>query len=303
MSHKFMVATLSYLPDTLSNLEKRIEFHKEQLRWLESLDIDFEYYRLESDWGDTAKTDLELVPKLSYHPIVTGPHPCGCNRSLILDVFYETDYDWLICLDDDRSLYPHYSPRDFFLDLDTDPFTNLAKSGYLIVCLDPIYMPFKKDNYLWKYHETHWRLHTEVPHGCLQVCFIPNLKKYGYTPIYFDRETRAQAGEAPEDLKFELDWLLARHPIIKCPNLIMKEIGQAGGNGSTIYRDLRDRREIESTQKEWYLNYMKEMLPRNPELWKPGALNKRRNPTFTTLVPRSKPYVFKDTELPKGMKK
>lgn len=297
--HRFLVATLSYLPDTLRNLDKRISFYKTQLRWLESLGIDFEYIRVESDWGQVAKSDPELVPNLKYSSIVTGPNPCGCNRSLILDRFYETDYDWLVCLDDDRILYPHYSPRDFLLDLDTAPFQSLAKRGYLIVCLDPIYMPFKKDNYLWKYHETHWRLETENPHGCLQVCFIPNLKKYGYTPIYFDRTTRAQMDEAPEDYKFEIDWLVAKHPIIKCTNLIMKETGQSAGDGSTIYRDLEHRKQVEATQGAWYSRYIRQVLPRRPELWGKKELVRRRNPKFIELIPRSIPYVFSDSEIPK----
>lgn len=295
----FMVGSFSYMPDSLTNLEKRIRAHKEQLRWLESLGIDFEFYRVESAWGEVANSDSELKPNLRYKPIIEGAHPCGCNRSILLDHFYETDYDWLVCLDDDRMLYPHYNPRNFFLDLGTEPFIQLAKEGSLIVCLDPIYMPFKKMNYEWEHHETHWRITHEVIHGCLQVSFIPNLKKYGYKPIFFDRVTRAQENEPPEDLKFEVDWLFENHPILKCTQLIMKEIGQTSGNGSTIYKDLEARRVVEATQGQWLTSYLKEKAPRNPELWDKKKMNSRKNPKFTRLVPRSERYIFKDTELPR----
>lgn len=294
-----LVATLSYLPDDLSNLEKRMSYHAQQLRWLESLGLDFEYLRVESAWGEAARSNPELVPKLNYKALVRGPQPCGLNRTNILEYFYETDYDWLMCLDDDRMLYPHYSPRNFIRDLNTPDFKKLAEEGHLIVCLDPIYMPFKKENYAWEHHETHWHFRTEVPHGCLQVCFIPNLKKFGFPEIYFDRVTRAQMNEAPEDLKFEVDWLKEKHPIIKCNNLIMKEIGQQSGNGSTIYIDLEGRRAIEATQGKWLSDYLHELFPRNPKLWNLKELNRRRNPTFTRLVPRSERHVFTGGELPK----
>lgn len=302
MGHKFMVGVISYLADELDNLDKRIAFHKEQLRWLESLDIDFDLYRVESAWGMMARGDGGLIPNRDarlFNQICVGKQPPGANRNQLLSIFYDSDYDWLVCMDDDRMLYPHYDPRQFFLELDTPQFTALAEQGYMLLCLDPIYMPFKKENYAWQYHETHWKFDAVSPEGGLQICFIPNLRKYGYKEIFFDSESYAQSDEAPEDYKFKLDWLIAKHRLIRCSNLIMKEIGQASGDGSTLYADLAYRREVEETQKTWYANYMRERLPRNPELWKKGELNRRRNPKFTQLVSRSVPYVFKDKELPR----
>lgn len=294
----FMVGTISYLPEDSSRTEKRIEFHKQQLRWLESLGIDFSYYRVESAW--CTKASEELSTSLNLKSIVVDKQPPGYNRNLLLDELYSSDYDWLVCLDDDRKLYPMYNGDAFFKDLNTPAVRRLAEQGYLITCTPPNFEPFKKDVCAWKYRETHWYMFRETPYGFLQICFIPNLVKFGYKPVYFNSETQCLEGDPPEDVQFELDWLINKHPIIRNKNLIMQEIGQTNADLSSIYRNLEHRRKCESTHKAWLTSYLKQRLPRKPDLWTRVALNRRMNPTFTTLIPRSSLYQFSGRDLPRN---
>ena len=138
----------------------------------------------------------------------------------------------------------------------------------------------------------------ETPYGFLQICFIPNLVKFGMKPIYFNGDTECLEGDPPEDVQFELDWLIGKHPIIRNKNLIMQEIGQTNADLSSIYRDLEHRRQCELTHKSWLTGYLKSRLPRKPDLWTRVALNKRMNPTLTALIPRSEPYEFSGRDLP-----
>lgn len=297
MEINFMVGTISYLPEDSDRTPKRIEFHRNQLRWLENLNLEFPYYRVESAWCEEAKNQLTTMLPLTS--ISVDKQPPGANRNLLLERLYGSDLDWLVCLDDDRQLYPMYNGDSFFKDLSTPAVKKLASLGYLITCTPPNFEPFKKDVCAWKYRETHWYMFRETPYGFLQICFIPNLVKYGYKPIYFNGDTTCLEGEPPEDVQFELDWLIGKHPIIRNKNLIMQEIGQTNADLSSIYRDLNHRRACEQTHKSWLTTYLKQQLPRKPDLWTRVALNKRMNPNFTTLIPRSEHYQFQGRDFPR----
>lgn len=293
----FVVGIISYLSDKLPNLDERIEIHTKQMSWLDTIDVEFDIWRVESDW-DKELTMFQHNQKHTLRRVSVGPHPPGHNRNVLLKAFYDSDYDWLVCMDDDRALYPMYNGDAFFGDLRTPKLIDLAKRGHLITCTPPTLEPFKKDNCAWAYKEDNWYFVKELPQGFIQICFIPNLRKYGMEPIYFDAETMAGIGEAPEDLKFQLDWLIAKHPMVRNKNLIMQEIGKANGASSTIYTTEEYRHACEASHKEWMARYLKESFPRNPKYWTKGGLSKR-NPAFMELVPRTEHYEFNGRDLPR----
>ena len=123
--------------------------------------------------------------------------------------------------------------------------------------------------------------------------------KFGYKPVWFNGETQCLEGDPPEDVQFELDWLIDKHPIVRNKNLIMQEIGQTNADWSSIYNNLEHRRSCEKTHKSWLEGYLKARMPRKPDLWTRVALNRRMNPAFTDLIPRSTPYVFSGRDLPR----
>jgi len=296
----FMIGTISYLPANNERAQQRIAGYRKQLDWLESLQIPFEYYRVESDWCDEAREQLHT--SLNLHSIVTEQHPPGYNRNLLLNELYKSDYDWLMCLDDDRRIYPMFNGSEFIKDLSTPKLVDLARRGYLITCTSPYLLPFKKENYAWPYKEENWYLAKEDCFGFLQIVFIPNLVKYGYKPIYFNGETTCLEGDSPEDLQFQLDWILAKHPVIRNKNIIMEEIGQASGQLSTLYENEDHRQAVIKSQTEWLTNYLKTKSPRKPELWSRTGVNRRLNPPFKELVPRSTRYEFTGRDLPRDKK-
>lgn len=305
MSVNFMMGVISHLPDDLSRCEERCRIHKQQLDWVGKLQNDFrssisetfKFYQVEGAWGETARSIC--TAEFPVEHIETGRNYPGKNRNFLLDVLYKSDYDWLVCMDDDRRFYPMFNADTVFKDLSTPCFIELAKHGYMILCVDPMVAPFKKTNYAFPQKETHWFMAKGNPNGFLQICFIPNLVKYGYKPIYFNGDTACTLNAAPEDVQFQLDWLIAKHPIIRNNNLIMDEIGQSNGNKSVIFPSVEYRRECEASHNEWVTAYLKSRLPRNPDMWTKAGLNKKRNPVFNAPVPRGEYYEFTGRDLPK----
>ena len=300
----FMVGIISYMPETDAG-KLRIPLHKEQLRWLEALaektECSFPVYRVESAWGPTAQQELQST--LPIQPIVVDRHTCAVNRNFLLEKFYESDYDWLFLLDDDRIFYDHYRYWEWFDDLSTPKVMELCKDGYLISCILPMYEPFKKVNYEWPNHETHWFFGKDPVKGSLQSCFIPNIKKHCGREVYFDKHTAAQLGEPPEDTMFQLDWIKAGGRCIRNRFLIAKEVGQSAGEKSLIYSSLEERRKIEEGHELWFTQYLKQLYPRSPGCWTRRGFIAARNPEFRGLIPRSKPYQFEMHDLPRDVVK
>lgn len=305
MSTNLMVGIISHIPDTERGLQ-RIPIHQQQLRWLEDLyeTIPFDLFRVESGWGERAKE--ECTTTIPHESIIVDKHPCGHNRNYLLERFYNSTYNWLFLLDDDRVFYDHYNYKDWFKSLDSSSVLELAQDGYLISCLLPMYEPFKKTNYEYPYRETHWFMDRDSLKGSLQSCFIPNIVKLNplkfMKGIYFDNETSAQMGEAPEDVEFQIDWIKAGGRCIRNRNLIAKEIGQAGADKSMIYNSLEERREIEKGHDAWLRSYLQKIYPRRPQLWTRRAFNDRYNPKSIDLIPRTERYIFKDNDLPRNIK-
>lgn len=302
----YMIGIISYIPETEKG-KMRIPLHLKQLRWLEELSTkvrdSFEVYRVQSGWGDTANE--QLTTTLDLKPIIVDKHTCAQNRNFLLEKFYESDYDWLFLLDDDRMFFDHYRPADWFDDLSsTRVMLNLCKSGYLVSCLLPMFEPYKKTNYAWELRETHWYFDKDLMHGSLQSCFIPNIKKYMNRTVFFDNETEAQLNEPPEDTKFQLDWIKAGGRCVRNRFLIGKEIGQSSGERSLIYDNLEYRREVEKSHAAWFSSYVKELFPRNPRVWTRKGFNSQYNPKPWFVIPRTnQPYVFTDGEIPREFRK
>ena len=141
-----MYGTICYIPPDAERKMMRITNHRKQLDWLSTfLTSDDLYYRVESAWGTDSDYDkLNDVPFNITH-IQVGPAYPGANRNVLLQKLYESDYDWLVIMDDDRALYPYFNGEEFFTkELKGPDGDRLAKDGTLIKTLCPITEPFKK---------------------------------------------------------------------------------------------------------------------------------------------------------------
>ena len=288
---KVMYGTICYIPPDAERKAMRITNHRKQLDWLSTfLTPDDLYYRVESAWGTDSDYDkLNDVPFNITH-IQVGPAYPGANRNVLLKKLYESDYDWLVIMDDDRALYPYFNGEEFFTkELKGPDGDRLASEGTLIKTLCPITEPFKKQCVEFAKRREAWFFTRSSPLGFLQIACIPNLVKYGYEPIYMNGETSCQLGTPPEDLQFELDWVLAKHGMACNKNLIMKEFG--GDGQSSLYVNKAYRKQVEEYHRSWIVEYLKSKNPRNKALWTKKELNARRNTFDPTKL-------FKRREVP-----
>lgn len=289
MSHIFGI--ISYIPRDKIFTANRIKNHRKQLDWLRTfIQPEDTVLRIENLWENTEEYQCLLNDPICTNRIqIDVPRYPGANRNELLRFFYDSDFDWLICMDDDRALYDYYEGTQFFTkELDSTYGIQLASQGVLIRTLSPIEQPFKKDCASWKYREQSWYMEKVTPHGFLQICCIPNLVKYGYDPIYFNGDTNCQEGQPPEDLQFELDWIIAKHGIAMNKNLIMKEFG--GDTQSTLYPTKEYRARVQKYHTAWVKEYLSAKFPKNPKIRTKAALNRAYNTYKQEMFPRGVPW-------------
>lgn len=286
---RLLLGSISYCVPDLERQKSRIKTHQAQLRWLESLNLtDYTYYRVEQAY--TPEFREQVVTSLNIEPIVfdKGIGPAAARNEL-LKRLYESDSDWLVCMDDDRDLYAHYGANHFIEELNSNPaLINLAKQAVLVNGVCPARRPFKKDNTVFDKIATHWNLRKACIDGCLQICCIPNLVKYGFKPIWFDAENDCMHGKPPEDIQFELDWLLAKHPISTNLMMIVRDIVPENYEVSTVYATQALRKEVMDTHPKAIDAYI--ALKTRNRIRTLNQFNKLKNGFQPIAVRRTIPY-------------
>jgi hypothetical protein len=287
---KLLLGSISICLDGDPRNESRIKTHQAQLRWLESMTLgDYEYFRVEQCYTPEFRQAVSTT-LLNFTPLVfeKGLGPAAA-RNQLLKRLYDSDSDWLVCLDDDRDIYSHYGANHFIEELTTNPaLLKLAETGVLINGVCPARRPFKKDNTAFGLIETHWNLRKACIDGCLQVCCIPNVVKYGHKPIWFDETNDCMHGKPPEDIQFELDWILAKHQIATNLMMIVRDIVPENYEVSTVYATQALRKAVMDTHPKAINDYIK-TATRN-RITNLNDFNKRKNGFEFMLVPRTIPY-------------
>lgn len=288
---KLLLGSISLCMDGDPRNESRIKTHKAQLRWLESLNlVDYEYYRVEQCYTDAFRESVATTLK-HYTPLIfdTGLGPASA-RNQLLKKLYDSDSDWLVCMDDDRDIYSHYGANHFIEELAINPhLVKLAKRGVLINGVCPARRPFKKDNTTFGRIETHWNLRKACIDGCLQICCIPNLVKYGFKPVWFDETNDCMHGKPPEDIQFELDWILAKHEIATNLMMIVRDIVPESYEVSTVYATQELRKEVMATHAKAIDEYIS--LKTRRRIRTLNQFNRDKNGFTYEAVPRQIPYI------------
>lgn len=286
---KLLLGSISLCMSGDPRNESRVQTHQAQLRWLESLNLgDYQYYRVEQAYTPEFKERVKTTLNLESLIFDTGIGPAAA-RNKLLEKLYSSDSDWLVCMDDDRDLYSHYGANHFIEELEaSSALQRLAKEGVLINGVCPARRPFKKENTAFGHIATHWNLRKACIDGCLQICCIPNLVKYGYKPVYFDETNDCMHGKPPEDIQFELDWILHKHPIATNMMMIVRDIAPESKNVSTVYATQELRKEVMDTHPKAINAYIaKATRNRIRDL---NTFNKLKNDFLPAMISRLIPY-------------
>lgn len=292
-----ILGTISCLADTTLHLDKRVLMHSRQLRFLETITqkmveayevSPLPYFRVEQGW--TSERESLLDTSLDLHSIkFDKPIPPGAARNELLRVLYESDADWLVCMDDDHALYEKFDGHELLWELDSSEFIELAKQGYMIMSFPAYWDGYMKEVESWGKAETHWLLKRTIHPGAMPFACIPNIVKYGRKPIWFDSETSASGeNDAPEDLKFMLDWIANKGRWVECWNMIGKSCGAMEDSSIFESPEARNKRD-QGIQTNWTEQYLKKKFPRNPALWSRKEFLKRKNPPVVLSIKRKHP--------------
>lgn len=299
---KIILGSISMCTRNPEKDKYRVKAHTTQLRWLESLNLfDYRYYRIEQAYTAEFKmavdTNLEKFIPLSFEK---GLGPAGARNEL-LKLLYESDADWLVCMDDDRALYSHYAGAEFIEELQTSPYLHrLAEQGVLVNGLVPQIRSFKEDNTNFGMISTHWNLKKGCLDGCMQISCIPNLVKFGYKPVWFDSTNFVTEGKPPEDVQFEIDWIMAKHPIATNMMMIVYDVVPAPKDVSTVFENKQIRSKIEKTQYQAVEEYVRKVTKNRST--DHHQFNRLRNSFTNTAIPRLKQYSPVDSDYGKFLK-
>lgn len=295
--NRILIGCISYCPSDPEKKKARIEMHQKQLRWLESFlpSHDYKFYRIEQaydeEFENAAKSDILRIDSIKFdYPM--GP---SAARNVLLKFLYESDNDWLICMDDDRLLYDHYAANNFITEIEDNPhMKGLASTGVLITGVCPAMRPFKKYNAEFDDKlpiSDFWNLIKCPLNGFLQICCIPNLVKYDKKPVFFDENLtleKLRGGSMQEDVKFEIDWVKNKGQVALNLMFIIKDILDQTHPVSTVYEGKANREEMEGKGKQETIAYIK-MISRNRYSNVPDY-NKAKNGFVALAVPRMQKY-------------
>ena len=142
------IGVISYLPE---NDLKRRQARNQQHEWLKSIFPNHEIVIVAQKYKVTDYIDDNKIKYISFEQGI-GPSRA---RNIILKEFYDSQEDFLLLLDDDCILYDYYDGIELLKELDEQPAK--FKGIDNIVCNNPRYLPFKKENYKDKNVLKYWK--------------------------------------------------------------------------------------------------------------------------------------------------
>lgn len=299
---RIMLGIISYCPKDPVIREARLKLHRMQLDWLETFlaDVPHLIYRVEQCYDDEFKQKLSSDKlRIISMPFDDQLGP-SMARNKLLGALYIFKYDWMIYMDDDRVLYPHYGAERFLTECEFNPAMHkLAEQGTLITGVCPAMKPFKKANAdfnkLYPISD-YWNLVKGQLDGFMQIALIPNLNKFGKELVWFDEDidiNALQSGSIQEDVKFELDWCNAGYSAAVDQMMIVKDSQIT--DLSTIYASKEQREQLEGLGKSKTIEYVKALT--HGRCSTVAEFNRRRNSFEKQAVKRLNKYEVKESDL------
>lgn len=282
MKSKVMIGAISYLKPDMKFHEHRVKYHKQQLEYWENFPEDIPFYQVEIFYDD--KVREALTTALDVHSIaVNEPSPPGKSRNYLLKALYESDYDWLVCCDDDQVMDPMLESFDLIQNLTPE----LAAKGAMITFQNATWITLGKSKQVLslrsdpRFVGSHV-LEKSACDGNMQVSCIPNLVKYGREPVWFDEVTMAQEHEIPEDAKFQIDWLASGNPIYLCKTIF--NVALDNYVKSSIYKSARFRYMTNKTRTAVLDAYARSRVPHRADIQSWADFGMKKNPALHSLL-------------------
>ena len=290
-----MIGQISYLPNNELRT-KRFEAARTQIEWLHKVLPNVKITSVLQNYTD-AESDL-----IKSDNIIGFSNPIGAGkaRNLILEKFYNSNYDWLLLCDDDTILDDKYHYENFIEELSNNEkkFSGIDA----VSAIEPEYHPYKKLNYEDKGNLTHFKFEPRELNSGSATSFIRNIKKFYGKEIYFPN-IDANKGEGREDMEMLFSWLKAGLTWYNMDTMIRKSL--CFDKSSIFGSDTKKRDKILMKCLDSICErYAEDGISRgiNGQItWK--NFNERYNKSQKVLyIKRDKPIEFEDNVIPKAKK-
>jgi hypothetical protein len=227
-----MVGRISYLPDDNRLRNVRIQAEKKSLYSLKSLlPESVKIIKIAQNYKDNELDDIEDIREYSKLGVSKA-------RNIILNEFYESDFDYLLLLDDDNTFYPYYHIDEFLSQVNDNSYKFLDYGIFMARAIEPQYSAFKKDNL---------KLNCEDNFVFKQACLsdgtglflIANLDKLKGIKLFFDEKIKISSDIDSENevIDFIIRFTRIGLTCFQCRNMIQKNTitGRKGQAVSTVF--------------------------------------------------------------------
>lgn len=290
-----MIGQISYLPNNELRT-KRFEAARTQIEWLHKVLPNVKITSVLQNYTDAERDLIKSDNIIGF----SNPIGAGKARNLILEKFYNSDYDWLFLCDDDTILDNKYHYENFIEELSNNEkkFSGIDA----VSAIEPEYHPYKKLNYEDKGNLTHFKFEPRELNSGSATSFIRNIKKFYGKEIYFPN-IDANKGEGREDMEMLFSWLKAGLTWYNMDTMIRKSL--CFDKSSIFGADTKKRDKILMKCLDSICErYAEDGISRgiNGQItWK--NFNERYNKSQKVLyIKRDKPIEFEDNVIPKPKK-
>ena len=290
-----MIGQISYLPNNELRT-KRFEAARTQIEWLHKVLPNVKITSVLQNYMDAERDLIKSDNIIGF----SNPIGAGKARNLILEKFYNSDYDWLFLCDDDTILDDKYHYENFIEELSNNEkkFSGIDA----VSAIEPEYHPYKKLNYEDKGNLTHFKFEPRELNSGSATSFIRNIKKFYGKEIYFPN-IDANKGEGREDMEMLFSWLKAGLTWYNMDTMIRKSL--CFDKSSIFGADTKKRDKILMKCLDSICErYAEDGISRgiNGQItWK--NFNERYNKSQKVLyIKRDKPVEFEDNVIPKPKK-
>lgn len=290
-----MIGQISYLPNNELRT-KRFEAARTQIEWLHKVLPNVKITSVLQNYTDAERDLIKSDNIIGF----SNPIGAGKARNLILEKFYNSDYDWLFLCDDDTILDDKYHYENFIEELSNNEkkFSGIDA----VSAIEPEYHPYKKLNYEDKGNLTHFKFEPRELNSGSATSFIRNIKKFYGKEIYFPN-IDANKGEGREDMEMLFSWLKAGLTWYNMDTMIRKSL--CFDKSSIFGADTKERDKILMKCLDSICErYAEDGISRgiNGQItWK--NFNERYNKSQKVLyIKRDKPIEFEDNVIPKPKK-
>lgn len=290
-----IVGVISYLPEDSAIREQRKSAHQKQLEWLRSILPDTPIYVAQRGYREE-----DFVDGINY---ISADPGVGAARNNLFRMFYNTNEDFMLILDDDFGLYDYYGGDEMlrevndhpekFMELDLINFSNPTKAGFRKPMMD-------NREVVEKYYTFNSIASKQV---CLAI--VKNFKKHYNKEYFFYNEPTAYSTIA-EDYEFIFQLILDGLNAVTGADLI----GKVFSNLSTVTdysKKLSNSKQHVELLNNTYLYLAKKYkLPmtdidqiRSELTMRARTIRKSKNlrPYKDILIEREHPHVFTEKEL------